>query len=218
MKIKLITILLGVLILFVFSGLMIKDGIQGTVVCFGDSITYGAKVNQHSWVYFLTQKHKDVDFINAGRSGRKTSDKEELIPVLKKYSDADYFLIFLGVNDLKNGNDSMVNRCVENIQWMINEIQQANNKTKIVILAPTDINLKTMNEINVKKKYNENTKASLVKLEKKYSELATQDSLGFISLLKTVSPPNYVDGLHPDTTGQKQITKAVWEGLNKLYN
>ena len=203
MKIKLITILLGVLILFVFSGLMIKDGIQGTVVCFGDSITYGAKVNQHSWVYFLTQKHKDVDFINAGRSGRKTSDKEELIPVLKKYSDADYFLIFLGVNDLKNGNDSMVNRCVENIQWMINEIQQANNKTKIVILAPTDINLKTMNEINVKKKYNENTKASLVKLEKKYSELAKQDSLGFISLLKTVSPPNYVDGLHPDTNRTK---------------
>ena len=149
-----------------------------------------------------------------GETAERHLIKMKLIPVLKKYPDSDYFLIFLGVNDLKNGNDSMVNRCVENIQWMINKIQQANNKTKIVILAPTDINLKTMNEINVKKKYNENTKISLVKLERKYKQLAKQDSLGFVSLRETVSPGNYVDGLHPNLKGQMQIAEAVWKGLN----
>jgi lysophospholipase L1-like esterase len=82
--------------------------IHGPVVCFGDSITYGAQVDGHSWVYFLSQKHPGIDFVNAGRSGRKTSDKKELLPVLKKYPNANYYLIFLGVNDLKNGNDSMV--------------------------------------------------------------------------------------------------------------
>ncbi len=218
MKIKVVTILIGVLILFVFSGLMIKDGIKGTVICFGDSITYGALVDEHSWVYYLSEEHKNINFVNAGRSGRKTSDKQELIPVLKKYSDADYFLIFLGVNDLKNGNDSMVNSCVENMKWMVNEIKKTNEKTDIVILAPVDISLETMNELNIGKKYNENTKISLVKLETKYNELAKEDSLGFISLLKSVSPQNYVDGVHPDTIGQKQIAKAVYEGLNKLFN
>ena len=157
------------------------------------------------------------DFINAGRSGRKTSDKKELLPVLKEHSDADYYLIFLGVNDLKDGTDSMVNSCVANMKWMIAEIRKADNKAKIVILAPTDINLGTMNEINVKKKYNENTKQSLYKLEKRYKELAKEEHTNFISLLHAVSKPNYADGLHPNIDGQKEIAKAVWEGLNKLF-
>jgi acyl-CoA thioesterase I len=186
------------------------------IVCFGDSITYGAQVDGHSWVYFLSQEHPDINFVNAGRSGRKTSDKEELLPVLKKYPNANDYLIFLGVNDLKDGNDSMVNSCIENMQWMINEIRKVNSHAKIVILAPSDINLKTMNEINKSKKYNENTKQSLYKLEKRYQELAKAQHLAFISLLHVVSKPNYADGLHPDIAGQKEIANAVWKGLKKL--
>ena len=100
--------------------------IHGQVVCFGDSITYGARVDGKSWVYFLSQDHGSVDFINAGRSGRKTSDKQELLPVLKQHPSANYYLIFLGVNDLKNGNDSMVNSCISNVKWMISKINEAN--------------------------------------------------------------------------------------------
>jgi len=190
--------------------------INKQVVCFGDSITYGAKVDGHSWVYFLSQDHPDIDFVNAGRSGRKTSDKEELLPVLKKYPNADEYLIFLGVNDLKNGNDSMVNSCVENMQWMINEIKKVNNKTKIVILAPIDISLQTMDEININKKYNENTEQSLYKLKKRYKKIASEQHLEFISLLNAVSKSKYVDGVHPNIDGQKEIAKAVWKGLKKL--
>lgn len=189
---------------------------QKQIVCFGDSITYGAQVDGHSWVYFLSQEHPDIDFVNAGRSGRKTSDKAELLPVLKKYPDANDYLIFLGVNDLKNGNDSMVNSCVENMQWMINQIRKLNATAKIIILAPSDINLKTMNDINKKKEYNENTKRSLYKLEKRYKKLAVNQQINFISLLHVVSKPNYADGLHPNIAGQKEIANAVWKGLNKI--
>ena len=190
--------------------------VTGKAVCFGDSITYGAKVNRQSWVYYLSKGHKDINFVNAGRKGRKTSDTNEILPVLKRNPDADYFLIFLGVNDLKDGTDSMVNNCVKNMQWLIDKVRETNSKIKIVILAPTDINLKAMSELNVKKKYNQKTKNSLVKLERKYKELAEKDSLGFISLLHTVSPGNYVDGLHPNRDGQKEIAKAVWNGLGAL--
>jgi acyl-CoA thioesterase-1 len=187
------------------------------VVCFGDSITYGALVDGHSWVWYLSQDHSDINFVNAGRSGRKTSDKKELLPVLEKYPNADYYLIFLGVNDLKDGNDSMVNNCVANMRWMIREIRKTSNKAKIVILAPSDINLETMNEINVNKKYNQNTKQSLYKLEKSYQQLAKDEHTEFISLLHAVSNPNYVDGLHPNMDGQKEIARAVWKRLKKLF-
>jgi len=208
----------SLLIIASISALVITavTNVPRQIVCFGDSITYGAQVDGHSWVYFLSQEHPDINFVNAGRSGRKTSDKEELLPVLKKYPNANDYLIFLGVNDLKDGNDSMVNSCIENMQWMINEIRKVNSHAKIVILAPSDINLKTMNEINKSKKYNENTKQSLYKLEKRYQELAKAQHLAFISLLHVVSKPNYADGLHPDIAGQNEIANAVWKGLKKL--
>jgi acyl-CoA thioesterase-1 len=200
-----------------FAGMAFKDSIHGQVVCFGDSITYGAQVDKHSWVSFLSKQHADIDFVNAGRSGRKTVDKSELLPVLKKYPNADYYMVFLGVNDLKDGTDSMVNACVANMKWMIAEIRSTNSNAKIVILAPTDINLKTMNAINVQKKYNEHTRQSLFKLKKRYKELAEQEHVGFISLVHAVKKPNYADGLHPNLKGQSQIASTVWKGLNKLY-
>lgn len=210
------------IISFFFTANKDDDKIDGKIVCFGDSITYGALVNQESWVFYLSKEHLNINFMNAGKKGRKTSDRDEILPVLKKHPNADYFLIFLGVNDLKNGNDSLVNNCVENMNWMINKIKktnlptgQAGEQTKIIILASTDINLKTMSEINISKKYNENTKSSLYKLEKKYRKLAQKDSVGFISLLHTVSSQNYVDGLHPNEKGQKEIVNAVWAGINR---
>ena len=218
MKIRNLIFVTVPLALMILTAMTFNNEIKGKVVCFGDSITHGAKVNGHSWVYLLSKEHKNIDFINEGRNGRKTSDKEELLPVLKKYPDADYFLIFLGVNDLKDGNDSLVNVCIENMKWMISKIRETNSKTKIVILSPTEINLKTMAALNVKKKYNNNTRISLMKLEKKYKELAKEESVDFISLLKSVSPQNYADGLHPNKKGQQEVANSVWNGLTKLFH
>ncbi len=208
-----ILMLLGVIS---FWGMALTHRIGGTVICFGDSITHGAKVNGHSWVYFLSKEHKEVNFVNEGRNGRKTSDREEILPVLREYRNAEMFLIFLGANDLKNGNDSMVNACVDNMSWMIRKVRERNREAKIVILAPAQINVRTMSRLNVKKMYNENTERSLILLEKRYKTLAKEESVGFISLLKTVSPKNFVDGLHPNEAGQREIADAVWRGLVRL--
>ncbi|HQT91619.1 MAG TPA: SGNH/GDSL hydrolase family protein [Candidatus Kryptobacter bacterium] len=199
-----------------FSGAIMKDKISGTVVCFGDSITHGAKVDGHSWVYFLSKEHPEVIFVNEGRNGRKTSDRDEILPVLKNHPHAEMFLIFLGVNDLKNGNDSMVNSCVENMRWMIRQVRENDIRTKIVILSPTQINVRRMSPLNVKKMYNMKTESSLISLEGRYKRLASEDSVGFISLLKVLSPGNYVDGLHPSEAGQREIAGAVWKGLVRL--
>ncbi len=206
------------LILIISTAAVMKDGgIKGKILCFGDSITYGAFVRGYAWDDLLNKKSDSVFVVNGGRNGRKTSDRKELLPVLKENTDADYVLFFLGVNDLKNGNDSMVNGCVDNMRWMINLVKAEIPAAKIVLMAPTAIDLKEMSPVNVKKKYNENTQKSLIELEKKYKVLARQEKVGFINLLHAVSPGNYVDGLHPDKKGQRQIADKVWEDLNKLY-
>jgi lysophospholipase L1-like esterase len=203
----------------VLTSMTLGQPLQGKVICFGDSITYGAKVDGDSWVWFLQQAdHPGVQFINEGRSGRKTADRKELLPVLAKYPDASCYLLFLGVNDLKNGNDSMVASCVSNMKWMIGKIRSADPGARIVLLAPTDINISIMTSLNKRKQYNENTRRSLALLEKKYRQLATREHTGFISLLHVVSGPDYADGLHPNVAGQRQIAAAVWKGLHQLYH
>ncbi len=210
--------LISLLSLNIFLAMNFNNSTKSKIVCFGDSITHGAKVNGRSWVYILSKEHQNFDFINEGRNGRKTSDKKELLPILKKYSDANYFLIFLGVNDLKNGNDSLVDLCVGDMKWMIEKIRQSNKKVKIVILSPSKINLKTMSLLNIEKNYNKNTEKSLIKLEIRYRALAKKDSVEFISLLNTVSPQNYVDGLHPNENGQQEIANKIWSNLDKIFN
>ncbi|TDH27000.1 SGNH/GDSL hydrolase family protein [Segetibacter sp. 3557_3] len=205
-------------LLAVTSGLIwmsFKQESKVEVVCFGDSITYGANVNGHSWVWLLSRANPSINFINAGRSGRKTADKQELLPVLDKYPDAGYYLIFLGVNDLKDGNDSMVTTCVNNMKWMIGQIRKTAPGAKIIVLSPADINVETMSEVNVKKMYNVHTHESLQLLDKRYRALAKQEDVQFISLLDVVAKPNYADGLHPNESGQQEIADRVWKHLRK---
>lgn len=194
-----------------------ESNLKGKIVCFGDSITYGASVEGNGWPEQLSKMSDSLKVVNAGRKGRKTSDKNELLPVLQNNKDADYFVFLLGVNDLKDGNDSLVNECVNNMKWMIKETKKEIPNVKIVLMAPCGINLETMSELNRSKKYNQNTAASLIKLETKYSELAENESVGFISLLKTVSSKNYLDGIHPTIAGYAEITLKVWSELNKIF-
>lgn len=208
-------LLLGLLILS--ASTFIKNDLKGKILCFGDSITFGAQVQGFCWVDLLAKKSDSIFVINAGRSGRKTSDKNELLKVLENNLDADFVLIFLGVNDLKDGNDSLVASCVNNMKWMIEKTRENIPNAKIVTLAPTGINLKDMSELNRNKKYNRNTEASLIKLEKEYQILAEKESVRFISLLNAVSPENYLDGLHPNKDGHRQIADAVWKGMNNIF-
>ncbi len=211
-KLSVALVLVGIMGIFAF---VMGNKITGTIVCFGDSITHGAKVNGHSWVYLLSKEHEGANFVNEGRNGRKTADREEILPVIRRYKTADMFLIFLGVNDLKDGNDSMVADCIRNMKWMIGKIRDLDHGAKIVILSPSEISVKSMSPLNFRKKYNANTERCLIALDRGYRRLAKEESVGFISLLRVVSPANYVDGLHPNEAGQQQIADAIWRGLNR---
>lgn len=189
---------------------------RGKIVCFGDSITYGALVEGHSWADQLALKSEKINVVNAGRKGRKTSDMDELPPVVRANKDADYFMIFLGVNDLKDGTDSMVTASIENMKWMTEYVKDNIPGVEIVLIAPCGINLDEMSELNQSKKYNENTASSLAKLEEGYKKLAKEENIRFISLLQTVSPENFIDGIHPAIKGQKEIADKIWIELSNI--
>jgi lysophospholipase L1-like esterase len=182
---------------------------EGKIICFGDSIT-AAKTG---WVSLLARKNTALVVVNAGRPGRKTSDKVQLLPILQANKDAAMVIIFLGVNDLKNADEAQIAGCVTNMEWMVGQIRATLGHPRIVILAPSNINLATLSAGNVKKQYNDKTQAGLQELESRYRDLAQRLNTGFISLFHVVSPENYLDGLHPNQAGAQQIADAVWAGL-----
>lgn len=218
MKQKLFLILCTIVLSlsFLFSGPVQEPAVQepaGEILCFGDSITHA---RGYGWVEKIGEKHDSVTMINAGRSGRKTSDKDELAVPVSDNDSSDWVLFFLGVNDLRDGIPEMVASCVENMDWMIGQVMKGIPGARIVLMAPTDINLESMNQINRDKNYNRKTKDSLYLMEKEYRELAEMRGVDFISLLHAVSPENFYDGLHPDQKGQQEIADAVWQGLEKI--
>ncbi len=74
-----------------------------------------------------------------------------------------------------------------------------------------------MDEVNITKKYNENTKHSLYTLGEEDIENFQKKSIQVLyRCYMLVSKPNYVDGLHPNEKGQKEIAKAVWKGLKNF--
>ncbi len=203
------------LVLALLMGFNLQQG-KIKIVCFGDSITHGAGVEGKGWVEKLSERFDNIIFVNAGRNGRKTSDLNELLPVIDNNRDADYFIILLGVNDLKNGNDSLVSMCVRNVDSMLTQIKSEIPSSKVIIASPCNINLETMNDINRKKLYNEATQASLIKLNEEYKKLAERRSAGFIQLYGKVSPENFWDGLHPNEKGHEEIANAIAEYISSM--
>ncbi|AFN74743.1 lipolytic protein G-D-S-L family [Melioribacter roseus P3M-2] len=207
-------ILLSVILAVIMGFNMQQEKIK--IVCFGDSITHGAGVEGRGWVEKLSARFDNITFVNAGRNGRKTSDLDELQPVIDGNRDADYFIILLGVNDLKNGNDSLVANCVSNVDSMLSQIKSEIPSAKVIIASPCNINLETMSEINRKKLYNEATQSSLIKLNEEYKKLAERRSAGFIQLYGKVCPENFWDGLHPNEKGHEEIADAVAEFISAM--
>ncbi|MCX7797385.1 MAG: SGNH/GDSL hydrolase family protein [Melioribacter sp.] len=200
-------------LLMMLSAFMFTQNAKYKILCFGDSITRGAGVEGNGWVEQVSKMSDKFLMINAGRNGRKTSDTLELVPVLEKHLDANLVLIMLGVNDLKNGNDSLVNLCVSNMKWMITQVKTKLTKAQILLIAPCNISFETMSEINKQKRYNENTYNSLIKLEKEYEKLATEEKVNFISLFNVVSPKNFLDGVHPNIEGHREIAEIIYKKI-----
>ena len=203
---KNVTALLVLVLLIVSIG---RCQTRPKVLCFGDSITWGASSRGNAWVDFLSKRHLNYNFVNAGRCGRKTTDFNELVKTIDEQGDSDIVFIFLGVNDLKHATDEKVSNCVKNISKTIDYIRSKIPHAKILLLAPSSVNEKNMSQLNINKGYADNTQNCLVKMAQDYEKLAAEKKISFLSLLNVVSPENFDDGLHPNQAGHIQLAECI---------
>ena len=205
-----------------FAGSLSAEVPQGCVLCYGDSMT----ANKKSYVSILGERWQNTKMINAGRGGRKTSERDNLINLLdqmkkadekrvaagKKSMKIDWVFILLGGNDLKaRANDATVGKCAENMGWMVDYLREQIPGVKILLLAPCNLDPKKMKETGYE------TQAESVRriaeLETAYQKLAAEKQAKFISLRNVVPVENLSDGLHPDPAGQALIADAIIKGF-----
>ena len=100
------------------------------VLCFGDSITEGTYINGkwnrgNSWVNVLNNLASgEITAVNAGRSGRRTSDMKGLNKAIEKNTKVDHVILFLGVNDLRISTDKVLDTCLVNTDASVKRIRE----------------------------------------------------------------------------------------------
>ena len=105
------------------------------IVCFGDSLTYGAGSEPNMDYPNQLSKRMGIDIINAGRSGDTSASALKRINEVLELQP-DIVLITLGGNDLKNGISKAI--AFEHLEQIILQLQ---GQGAMVVLGGIDIPL-----------------------------------------------------------------------------
>jgi lysophospholipase L1-like esterase len=187
------------------------EGVYVTVVCIGDSLTYGYGVPaSYCWVN-LIQKNSTCHFINKGVNGASTTSL-----LCRSHRDIlalqpDYVIIMAGTNDFLMG--SSVNHVFDNISLLCKEA--CDYGIRPIIMVPPSIDEaiakeRWASEIDYKAV---NTKIELLALQTE--EFSLKMSIYFINLYKTFDSLStdyddlYIDGIHLNIKGHALIYEEL---------
>lgn len=138
---KIVLLLLGLLAILFGRGLLFQapdirnpEPAGRNIICFGDSLTYGAGASEGMDYPARLSQMIDAPVINAGVPGDTTADALARLERDVLARDPKMVLITLGGNDLKNGVDR--ERAFENLRIIVEAIQGAG---ALVVIGGVDI-------------------------------------------------------------------------------
>lgn len=210
-----------------------------TLVCFGDSITFGEGStipSLNSYPSILQNKY-GINVINKGISGATWAnygDGYDNLSILTQiantdFSNVDYVTIFAGTNDFGRGYkpiganiDNIETTMKGAINLALQRIIMANPKTRIVIItpmwrqrfAPGDNLDSDFNQISGK--YLKDFVDAIVE-SSDYNHIPCFD-LYYNCLINKYNYQTYLaDGLHPNNIGYELLADMIHGFLNKTY-
>lgn len=208
-----------------------------SVVCFGDSNTYGYDPSTGDrfpdsvrWTCLLQGLLGDgYKVIEEGLNGRTTvfddpnDDWKNGIDYIKgilcTHRPVDYLVIMLGTNDMK----TVYNASLDDIAAGLNEIVQRAEKVmdlkqgfvpKILIVSPPEITEDILTG-PFQGSFDQKAIDKSKRLAEYYKRVADKHGCGFLDAKQYIKP-SVEDGLHLDPAGHKGLAEAVSEAIKKL--
>lgn len=202
-----------------------------TILCFGDSNTYGLNPRDKSrfdyntrWTGILEQKLYKYGFRVAeeGLCGRTTIFPDELrtnrrgvdvLPfLLETHSPVEYVVLMLGTNDCKTRFQATPYIIGNGIRQLIKQIRDAGN-AKILLVSPIHL-AHGVGENGFDPEFNEDSVVLSKQLKQEYYEISQSENCLFLAA-SDISSPSETDREHMDETGHHALAEAIF---NVLYN
>ena len=190
-----------------------------TIVCLGDSITYGYKLSNPVIESYPARLQKQVregwQVLNLGVNGATVLNKGD-IPTITQgayqhsmKSMPDVVVLMLGTNDTKDINWQYNGEFVSDYVALVNEMQDLPSHPHVIVCSIPPIFADYPNGINAKREEGIN---DLLK-----SVVADSDA-DFLDLYAVLShePSFFIDGVHPNARGAQEIATLVFNKVTNL--
>ncbi len=198
-----------------------------TIMCFGDSNTYGyipksAKryAENVRWTGILDRRVRNLGYrvIEEGlvgrttvfpdhlRAGRKGS---EFLPVLlESHYPVDTVVLMLGTNDCKTVYGASPEVIGKGIESLLRQIQAADQKTKILLVSPIHLGEDVWKE-EFDPEFDEKSVETSRRLKEVYRRLAEKYGCEFLAA-SDVAEPSAVDQEHLTEEGHRALAEAIY--------
>ncbi|MBS5823895.1 MAG: peptidase [Clostridium argentinense] len=190
---------------------------MNSIVCIGDSLTYGYGVStKSSWVELLRKKLNNVNVINAGVNGDTTIGMVNRFTEDVVYNNPDIVVILGGTNDFLT-NKSAEN-ALKNINIMVKEAIE-NNIVPIVLSPPKAIGDLALNCWDSYCDYSK-VNSLIEQFGDILSKFCSNEDISFINLNDVFDKIEdnrylYTDGIHLSEEGNKLLFEAVFNIIKK---
>lgn len=203
-----------------------------TILCFGDSNTYGLKPDGTGRYDFTvrfpgrlqTILGDDYRIIEEGCPGRTTvfEDKNRpykkgidyISPCLYSHNPLDYVVVMLGTNDCKSAFGATSKQVAGGLSAVIERIKMdASPLPKILIVSPIHLG-DSMGEPNYDPEFSKTSVATSKGLANEYHQLAQKLGCDFLDA-SAVAKPSSIDQEHLDEIGHNNLAKAIAQIITK---
>ena len=203
-----------------------------SILCFGDSNTYGLKPEggryekSQRWTGILSDMlgHQDYEVIEEGLVGRTTVFEDstrigrngsKLLPVLlESHGPVDTVVLMLGTNDCKtvyNASPALIGRGTE---ILLKQIKANNNNSKILLLSPIYLGEQVWKQ-EFDPEFDEKSVVTSKELKAVFKRLAEEFDCSFLAA-SDVAKPSERDQEHMDEDSHRLLANAVYEKLIKI--
>lgn len=192
-----------------------------TIVCIGDSITFGAGVlsarGKHAWPYILNRLCKDeYEVLNYGISGAAMSGsadtpyKEDFYKAAEEL-DPQKILVMLGTNDSKPQNWN-AEEFEKDYESFLNRF--AKEGREIILLCPPKAFAKKGKEFSVYNIRNREIQEGAIPIIQKLSDKYGLRVIDLYALTED-HPEYFKDGVHPNVLGNQMIANHIYRVLTE---
>ena len=167
--------------------------VDGSILAFGDSLTYGTGVKKHESYPSVLQELTGRTVINAGVPGELTANGLQRLPGLLDQHQPDLLILVHGGNDMLRKKN--LAKAVENLRQMI-ELSRNRNIPVAMMAVPNPTLILSPAEF--------------------YEELATEMNVPIeVDAIADILqyPGNKSDAVHPNAKGYRMMAESIHELL-----